>query len=322
MGNRIAPSFTNVTTAGFDKESYCYTTLRETGIKILEGTVIDETQIVLIYEPDEKDDWRDETIWLKANPDIPFSTTKMPNLRKNLIKAINEGGSTEVNFKTKNLNIWVDAPITFIPTEVWDLNSHGLQVDSGAECYGGLEVAPSGEMSAFALLFPGEKIKIKMLFFLAEDTLKSSEVYRANKDIIKIDPGNIVDNEVAIGWLVDEIQKYSMNSFCFDSKQANNDIVQGLIKLGYQGNPVSQGLAGIANATDEWEKMIRSGQVEHFNNPVLRWQNSNCMAVRKEAGTRLEKNGKVRGIWACIDAVAQWKTIAAEGGSEVGILYI
>jgi phage terminase large subunit-like protein len=106
-----------------------------------------------------------------------------------------------------------------------------------------------------------------------------------------------------------------MHSFCFAKPQENNSIVQGLIKEGYTGNPISQGISGIANATDEWEKLLRSGQIEHFGNPVLRWQNSNCMAVRKEVGTRIEKNPKVFGIWACLNAVSQWKIINADGGN-------
>lgn len=318
MGNRIAPSFTNMTTAGFNKDSYCYLTLRGTGIKILEGTVIDETQLVMIYEPDEGDDWRDESIWVKANPDIPYSSTKMNNLRKNLIKAINEGGSTEVNFKTKNLNMWVDAPITFIPTEIWDKNSHEGSADElhGLLCYGGLEIGPSGEISALALIFPGDYLRIKMLFWISEESLKTNEFYRDNRQFIKVDAGNEVEVSAAVAWVIEEFQKYNINSFAFHNKLKSNSIVQELIKSGYEGKAVAQHTsADMITATDEWEKLLRAGQIEHFGNPILRWMNSNCMAVRKEAGTRIEKNPKIYGIYACLDAVALWKDKIANDGT-------
>lgn len=322
MGNRQAPSFTNMTTAGFNRDSYCYTKLRQTSVGILEGTVIDENQLVIIYELDEGDEWQNEEVWVKANPDIPFSSTKLPNLKRSLITAINEGGSTEVNFKTKNLNMWVDAPATFIPSEVWDKNTHGLTVENGESCYAGLQVGPSGDISALALLFPGEVTRIKMLWMIAEEDLKTNDFYRENRQLIKVDPGNVLDNDVAIGWITEEFQKYNLHSFCFPKPHEKNSIVQGLIKQGYEGNPISEGLSSISTPTDAWEKMLRSAQIEHFNDPILKWHNSNCLAVRKEAGIRLEKNGKVLGIWACIMAVAQWQTVDANGSGELGIVFL
>jgi phage terminase large subunit-like protein len=314
MGNRIAPSFTNMTTAGFNKETYCFNTLRDTGIKILEGVVKDENQLIMIFELDEGDDWQDETVWVKSNPNIPFSTTHLRNIKKGLIKAINEGGSTEVNFKTKNLNIWVDAPATFIPAEVWNRNNVDIQESElvGRVCFGGLEVGASGEISALSLLFPGEKIHIKMLFMIASEAIEGNDVYQKNKSFLKIDPGNELDNDVAVAWIIEELQKYQLDSFCFPSTHKTNSIVQGLIKRGYVGNPLGQGVLSLSSPTEEWEKVLKAENINHFQNPILAYHNSNCMVVRKQQGIRVEKNAKVLGVYACINALAQWKTITAE----------
>lgn len=323
MGNRIAPAFTNMTTAGFDKTSYCFKTLRDTGIKILDGVVKDDNQLIMIYEMDSTDHWQDESMWIKANPDIPFSSTKLGNMKRNLITAINEGGSTEVNFKTKNLNMWVDAPVTFISAEVWDKNNHGGSVDdlNGESCYAGIEVGPSGEISAVAFLFPGELIRIKMFYFIAEESLQRNEFYRANRKHIRVDSGNEVENSLAIQWIINEFQKYHIHSFAFPNTQKSNSIIQGLINAGYQGNPIVQGLISITNATTEFEKEIRSGNVEHYGDPILRYMNSNCIALKKEAGTRIEKKSNVLGIYACINALDQWKSVGSNTHS-LGIVYI
>jgi phage terminase large subunit-like protein len=313
MGNRISPMFSTITTSGFDKSGYCFGTLRDTCIKILEQVLFDEEQLILIFELDPEDDWKDPNVWVKANPNVTYSLTHMRYLESEFKKALNEGGRTEVNFKTKNLNMWVDAPEVFIPSEVWNANTHGIEIDSllGENCYAGLEVGPSGEISALALLFPGEVKKLKLMFFCSEEGVKRTETYLKYKDLIRIDAGNEVENDVAIQWIVEEFQKYNLHSFCFPNTQKNNSIVQGLIKMGYIGNPLSQGVNGISDSTNEWEKLLRAGEIEHFNNEILRWQNSNCLAVRKEAGTRIEKNPKVLGIYASIMAIAQWKTIAS-----------
>jgi phage terminase large subunit-like protein len=334
MASRSERLMLYITTAGYNLEGPCYRELRESGVKMLEGTLKLDNYFALIFEIDPPIvddkvqevtvDWllEHEEVWQQSNPNLDVSVGR-DFLRDQLRDAKQYGGTTERENLTLNFNIWVFSASSFISADIWNKNQYGLTVEDGEECYGGLEIATErGMLSAFCLLFPGDKVKIKMLFFVEDEALKTNDLYKQHKDFIKFDPGNVVDNDIAEEWIAQEIQKYSMHSFCFPKTQENNSIVQGLIKRGYQGNPISQGVNGIANATDEYEKLVRAEGVEHFGNPILRWQNSNCMAVRKEAGTRLEKNGKVLGIWACIDAIAQWKTIEAEGGSEVGIVFI
>lgn len=329
MAAREEPFVLVITTSGYYLAGPCYQKLRKTGVSILEGTMTDDSYFVLIYEIDPPTggeitiDWllANEQVWGQANPNIDVSVFRH-FLRRELTSAKNEGGSKEVSVMTLNFNRWMEAAEVFIPVDVWNKNAHGLTLEEGSDCYGGIEIGPANEPSVLALLFPGEIVKIKLLFMTAEEAFKLNDFYREHKDLFKVDPGNVLDNEVAIRWCIEEIQKYNMHSFCFAKPQENNSIIQGLIKEGYQGNPISQGVSGISNATDEWEKLLRAGQVEHFNNPILKWQNSNCLAVRKEAGTRLEKNPKVLGIWACLNAISQWKTMEAEGIGNIGILYI
>lgn len=299
-----------ITTAGFNMDGPCYQELRKVGIQVLEGTVIKDNYLPLIFEMDEGDDWKDEKNWKKCNPNLDVSVNR-DFLRGMVSDAVTYGGTTEVDVKTLNFNMWVDSPDTFISQEVWDTNTHGLTVEPGEECYGGIEIGPSGAISALALLFPGDKVRIKMTYILAEEALKTNEFYKQKREFIKIDPGNEVENAVAVEWILEEFQKYNMHSFCFPVTHKNNSIIQELIKAGYVGNPISQGMNGIANATAEWEKALRAGEIEHFGDPILAWQNSNCLAVKKEAGTRIEKNSKVLGIYACLNAWSQWKTITA-----------
>jgi phage terminase large subunit-like protein len=323
MASRSEGSMFYITTAGFNMSGPCYQELRKIGIQVLEGTVKKDSYLVIIFEMDEGDDWKDEKNWKKCNPNLDVSV-KRKFLKAQVEDAVLKGGSTEVDVKTLNFNMWVESPEVFIPSEVWNSNSHSTDISTldGQTCYGGLEVGPSGEISALALLFPGEKVKLKMTFFCSEEALKRTETYLKNRDIIRVDPGNEVENDVAIQWIIEEFQKYNLHSFCFPNTQKNNSIVQGLIKAGYQGNPISQGVSGISEPTTEWEKMLRSGQVEHFDNPILSWMNSNCLAIKKESGTRIEKNAKVLGVYACLNAIAQMKTVEAGPSNEIGILYL
>jgi len=197
-------------------------------------------------------------------------------------------------------------------------NSYGSHPEEllGDECYGGIKLVGAKGLSAFALLFPGEITRIKMFFWMPESYIHINpdgfDGYGKWKEYIKIDAGNTVENTWVSEWLTEEISKYQMHSFAFPKGKDNDDIVQHLIKGGIVGNPISQTVGAIGTPTSQWEDILTSRKVEHYNNPVLAWMNGNCNVVRKEAGIRVEEIGsKTVGISACINALAQYKSISA-----------
>lgn len=320
-----------LTTAGFNMEGPCYSELRDQGIKTLEGSITMDNYLPIIYEIDNPigEDGKPQEItlqwlleheeeWIKANPNLDISVNR-DSLREMVQNAINLGGTTEVEVMTLNFNRWMDSPEVFIPAEVWDRNSHGFnEIDLvGQECYGGIELVGAKGMSSFCLLFPGEVTKVKMFFWLPEEYTRINtdrfDKFNEWKDFIKVDAGNTVENKFVIDWLDEELTKYNFQSFAFAKNKNNDDIVQGLINKGWIGNELSQAVGAIGNPTSQWEDLLHAGKIEHFGNPVLKWMNSNCNAIRKEAGIRVEKQGsRVVGISACINAVAQWKSEAVE----------
>lgn len=335
MASRRERLMLYITTAGYVLEGPCYSELRDIGIKVIEGLIQKDNYLPLIYEidpPEGEDgkpgeitvDWllANEDVWQQSNPNIDISVMR-DFLRGELQDAKVKGGTTMRDVLTLNFNIWMNSPDVFISPDIWNKNAHGLpDPDSSEPCFGGLQIAQSGELSALALIFPGDKLRVKMMFFGPEIVTVNNENYKRFKEYLKLDPGNELDVSVAIDWIAEEIGQYNFQSFSFPNTQKNNSIVQGLIKLGFVGNPLSEGILGVSNPTDEWEKMIRAFQVEHYGHPVLALQNSSCEAVRKEQGVRLTKNSKVLGIYACINAVAEWKTQEAEAPGEIGIIYL
>lgn len=338
MASRRERLMAYLTTAGFNMEGPCYSELRDQGIKTLEGSIKMDNYLPIIYEMDSpKDDtgkdmpitlqWllANENEWYKCNPNLDVSVNR-EYLREMVQNAISLGGTTEVEVMTLNFNRWMESPEVFIPQEVWDKNTHGFNEDDliGQECYGGIELVGAKGMSALCLIFPGvELAAVKMYFWGPEDYFRNNtdrfDRLSDWKEFIKVDAGNTVENDFIVGWLLSEIEKYDMHSFAFPKLKDKDDIVQGLIKEGLRGEPISQAIGGIGNPTSQWEDLLHAGKIEHFKNPVLNWMNSNCNVVRKEAGIRIEKQGsRVVGISACINAVAQWKTIEAEE-KEIGI---
>jgi phage terminase large subunit-like protein len=335
QGAREEPLLACITTAGHKKQGPCFQKLRDTGIRVTEGSLKDDSFLAFIYEIDKPIDSdglaKDidigylighPEIWQQSNPNYKVSVFDT-FLRTQLTKAANEGGSKMVDVQTFNFNVWVDSPEVFISAETWNKNAHGFDQKDlyGRTCYGGIKLVGGKGLSAFALLFPGDIVKIKMIYWMPKEYINNNpegyDGYGAWQHLIHIDAGNTVENSWISQILVEEISKYQMHSFAFPKGKDNDDIVQALIKESLVGNPISQAVGGMGTPTSQWEDILTANEVEHFNDPVLSWMNGNCNVIRKEAGIRVEEKGsKTVGISACINALAQWKSIAATEGND------
>ena len=70
-------------------------------------------------------------------------TPRYEYLEEQVLSARTEGGSTEVNVKTKNFNIWTTTHSTWIPDEKWmtqKLIIPDVELEQ-SECVGGLDLA-------------------------------------------------------------------------------------------------------------------------------------------------------------------------------------
>lgn len=342
MMSRLLRLMFYITTSGFNLDGPCFKELRKVGIDILEGREQNDSYLIMIFEidPPKNDKGEDmpitiewlienEQVWRQSNPNLDVSVHRSA-LRSMLKDAKQYRGTREVEVKTLNFNIWVNSPSVFISSEIWGNNHHGINEDEllGERCFGGIEIASGRMLNSFVLLFPdiNGKAVVKSFFWMPEEYKKDNVQLSewSDEGHIWVDSGNVVDNEWVCSKLFEHISKYDMHSFAFKTNLENHDIVQNLIKESIKGDPISHGRQGISTPTLIWEEMLSKGEIEHFNNPVLTWMNSNCSVVRKDNDIRLEKSGsKVVGIYAAINAIAQWKTIdSTEGSGEIGILYL
>lgn len=333
MASRSEGQMFYITTAGFNLDGPCYAELRKIGIQVLEGTIKKDNYLPIIFEIDKpldekgkpRDitvDWllENEWVWSHSNPNIDVSV-KRKFLRKSLEDAKTYGGTTEVDNLTLNFNIWMGSADAFISADVWNKNAHGITEDDlvGQECYGGFEFVSGQALNCFFFVFPNVKGKtvLKPIFWMPDAykaTVENDQLKDWEKSgLIHSFLGNVSDNDKVLELIEKELEKHPMHSFSFKTNLVSNDTVQGLIKKGYRGDPISHGIQGISTPTREWEDIMTKAGAEHFSNPVLAWMNGNCLCKRKENDVRLEKSGsKIVGIYAGINALAQWKTVEAE----------
>jgi phage terminase large subunit-like protein len=328
QGAREQPLLLTITTAGFNKQGPCYSQLRKMSTEILDGISNDDSFLPILFEQDADDDWKDITLFPKSNPNMGVSV--FPSfLTDRLSEAILQGGTTEVDFKTKNLNTWCDAAKVWIPDAVWIANTN-LEIKpsdlKGAVCYGGLDCAKSVDLNAFILLFPEfREVKGKVIsaflpfFWLPEEKLKTPDhinyhKWCDDKHIFKTE-GNIADYNQIEHDILRLIEQYDFQGLDYDHAYAGN-VASNLANQGVQCTSLRQGFLSLTAPTNELERMAVGGLLEHFNNPVMRWMISNVVLDVDAAGNikpnKAKSQNKIDGVAALINAIARWKREGAQ----------
>lgn len=311
QGMRDDPMQVVITTAGFDKMGPCYQ-MRTMCVEILEGLKEDDNIFAAIFSLDEDDDWKDESVWLKGNPNLDV-TVKMSYLRGQVKKAVNSP-SEEVGVRTKNINEWCDSAETWIPddriiavTDKVEISQFG----SDAECYVGIDLSTTTDLAAVSYMIPHDgKMYFKTDYYLPRESLKTKknkEQYGewARLGYLKITPGNVIDYDCILEDILQMDSKVFIMKVGYDSWNATQFVINAETR-GLPMEPISQSIGNFNRPTKEMERAVLSGMVVIDNNPITRFCFKNVvMKVDYNGNTKPSKqfnDKKIDGVVAMIEA--------------------
>jgi phage terminase large subunit-like protein len=317
MGSRQDPVMEIITTAGFNKTSPCYR-FRDVAIKVLEGVIEQDDLFPYIFTMDADDDWEDSTLWRKSNPNLGISLRMEYMLDR--YKAAKNNPSKLHEFKTKNLNLWVDAALVWIPDEVW-MNCAGDILNlTGESCTGGLDLSSTRDLTALALCFqlPDGTDAYLWFFWMPEDNIaervKNDRVpydLWISQGFIRTTPGNVTDYDFIEADIMQLKSKYDIEAIAFD-RWNSSQLVINLMSEGVNMVPFGQGYGSMSAPTKEFERTIFTRKMNHMGNPVMRWMISNVEIQRDPAGNikidKAKASEKVDGPVAAVMAKGQSMT--------------
>lgn len=329
MGARRQPITWIITTAGFNREAPCHQ--YERVVKdVMAGKKDDDRTFGIIFALDEDDDWQDEAMWGKANPGLGV-TPSLPFMRTEYTKALNEGQSKEIDFRTKNLNEWTNSPSVWIQDHLW--RACGGEVDAaglaGRKCYAGLDLAKTRDMTALVLLFPpeedGEPFDVLCRFYCPEDN--AAERTR-NDQVPYMDwiregnliatPGNVTDYAYIEQDIMRLSSTYQFANIQYDPWNATY-LATRLIEQGAPMQEMRQTVTNFNEPCNFLEKAVLQGQLRHGGDPILAWMNSNVTLYRNSTGlVKIDKEKsqeKVDGMVALAMAFAGYLNAEDEGPS-------
>ena len=294
QGMRENPMSIIITTAGFDKLGPCYQ-LRTMCVEVLKGLKGDETLFSLIYSLDNGDDWKDEAMWKKGNPNLGV-TVRPQYVRSQVQKAINSP-SEEVGIKTKNINMWCDSSDVWIPDH-YILNASkdiNLNAFKGMEAYAGIDLSSTSDLTAVSYMIPTtERIYFKTNYYLPEAALiekRFKELYGEWRrlGLITITPGNVTDYDYILNDLIENSHVLYLNKIGYDSWNATQFVINAT-ERGLNMEPISQSIGNFNRPTKEIERLLLSGKAVLDNNVINRHCFRNVvLAIDRNGNTKPSK---------------------------------
>ncbi len=291
--SRRQPLVVCITTSGFPfPDSICLELLGY-GERILKGIIKDETFFTISFSLDPDDQWDDEKVWVKANPNLGVSV-KLDDLRSKATKA-RETPSAQNNFKTKHLNIWCNSRSRWIPVERWDAcrEDYAVQELIGKECYAGLDLSTTTDISSLVLVFPWEDGKYRVLPFYWVP-LENADL-RARRDRVPYPlwieqghvfgtPGNAIDYGFIRKKIVELSSLYKVREIAADPWNATQILQQLREEDGLPVVEMRQGFASMSSPMKSLEALVMSQRLRHTGCPVLRWMMDNVSVRMDPAG--------------------------------------
>src|SRR5687768_13912396 len=224
-GARRQPLLFCITTAGHDRNSLCFEQ-HDYSQKILEGIVCDDSYFAFIACIDEGDDWQDEGVWAKANPNLHVSL-KIDDLRRKAQRA-KEMPTSLNSFLRLHLGVWTESETRWLPMDKWQAcgsNSIDLSALKGRECWAGLDLASTQDLSALVLVFPSEDEELVVVPFFwapkenaAKRERKDHAPYLtwANQGYLELTNGEVTDYNHILSKIEELAQTYQIKEIAFD----------------------------------------------------------------------------------------------------------
>lgn len=313
---RTQPLYFLITTAGTDRNSICYE-YHTKAKDILEDRRIDPSFYPVIYGLDDGDDWNAEESWHKANPSLGYTIT-IDRVRDAHREALTNPAEENV-FRQLRLDQWVGSAVAWIPEHIYDKGNLPIDFNAlkGRECYAGLDLSSTSDITAFVLVFPprneNEKYIVVPHFWLPRETLD----LRVRRDHVPYDvwerqglfhvtEGNVVDYNFVRKTINELHTMYNIKEIAADRWNATQ-LITDLIGDGFTVVPIGMGFKDQSPPMKELYKLLLEGKFIHGGNPVLRWMAGNVVAEIDAAEnikpSKRRSTEKIDGIVAWIMAL-------------------
>lgn len=307
--------FLSISTAGWNRESLCYEVWKYARA-VRDGQTRDPHFLPCLYEINEGEDWTDERVWYRTNPNLGI-TIPIEYLREEFERAQSSPGY-ENTFKNLYLNMWTEQAVRWLSMRHWDKCGEIPLPDlTGRPCWGALDMSATTDITAFALVFPLDDGQFAVLphFWIPGDTAERKERVDAvpykqweREGLISFTMGNRIDHFCVADDIAKFCAPYNVQEITVDRALAAM-VTRLLQDTGYNVTEFPQTITHLSLPSKLLEMKVLGCELLHGGNPVLRNHASN-VAIEQDKNENIrpiksKSTGRIDGMLATIMALGR-----------------
>ncbi len=315
-----------ITTAGDDVTSVCYEE-HEYALGVLDGTIEDDRFFAYIRAAQPEDDITDPAVWHKANPSLGI-TIKLDEFAAD-VKEAQKSPSGMAELKRYSFNIWTTSTNPWFNPGDWMKCRESYTEDDllGLDCYGGVDLSKTRDMTALVLCFPISADVYRQLVYcwLPEGSLEGDgpnvAKYRAWKEAgwLEVMPGDVCDYGFIKRRIIEVGRKFRLRETGYDPYRADVLMQQMRDEDDLKAIEFPQTINQFAHPCDEYERLVISGGMKHNGHPIFAWQAGHVQVKTDANGNKRPvkpPHNDPRKIDAIVSAVQALDMAMRHGGKK------
>jgi len=312
MSARRQPLLVMITTAGTVRESI-YDDIYSYAQSVLDGVIKDDTFLPIMYELDDKEEWKDPKMWVKSNPGL--DTIKGLKYLTDMVERAKNDYKSKNGVLIKDFNIKGNAQEAWLP---YDVIYNGLKFDieylRDSYAVGGADLSSTTDLTCATLIVIKKGIKyVLQKYFIPEEGLEKKihedkipyDLWK--KDIVFCE-GARVDYSDVTKWFVQMREEYDIFPLWIGYDQWGAQYwVEEMSQNGFKMESVIQGAQTMSQPMKEFEADLMNKLVNYNDTNILRWNLTNTNVKRDENDNIRPIKGRnqkqrIDGVVSLIDA--------------------
>lgn len=303
-----------ITTAGHDVHSVGFSQSAYAK-KVATSYVDDDTFFAAVYTLDQGDDWEDEKVWIKANPNLGVSVD-LDTLRAKVKKAL-ETPADIPGLKIKHMNIWIAEAKAFYDPAEWDKcvdpNFNEVRLLK-KRCRMGIDLASHIDITALVIAFRDDDGIYDFIFrcYIPQATLdvEKNTLYHeavACGDLI-VTPGAAINYDYIRGEAETLAKDFNVVECLYDTWNATETAQKLSSKI--EMVKISMNVANLSEPMKRFDVLMRQRKIRHKGSKLVRWCLGNVVAQRDHNDNVFPRKSheklKIDPIVAAMMSLAGW----------------
>ena len=296
---RRQPLLIMITTAGTVRECI-FDDMYKYASSVVDGTVKDEHFLPILYELDDKSEWRDPSKWEKANPSLGH-IKKLDDLIGKVERA-KQSPRDLTGVLVKDFNVIQTVGSAWLTFD--DINNEEtfeLERFKGYYAIGGVDLSHVGDLTAATLLLmdKSEKRYVTQMYWLPKDHFEKrvhEEKIPYDKwyesGLLRLCEGNQINYSDVTKWFLEMVETYELTpAWIYYDPYSAAYWVQEMQSAGFNLVKCYQGVKTLSLPMQKLAADLQSKKINYNNNVLLKW----CIT---NTGVKTDVNGNIQPVKA------------------------